>query len=188
MRRHLVVDRRSSDAPGASFVQVNPEIAALLLREVVARTSALDARTAIDAYSGAGDTAATLTAQGVRVVAIESDAEATAYCGARQHAPARVVTARVEDVLASLLPADVVILNPPRTGVHERVTKALARVPGSAAAGDIRAILYVSCDPATLARDVSRLKGWRVHDLVCFDMFPQTSHVETVCELRPETA
>jgi 23S rRNA (uracil1939-C5)-methyltransferase len=74
----------------------------------------------------------------------------------------------------------VVILNPPRAGVDARVIRTLSTsrpVP--------RALVYVSCDPATLARDVARLEGWRVHALTCYDLFPQTAHVETVCELRP---
>jgi len=49
-----------------------------------------------------------------------------------------------------------------------------------------RALVYVSCDPATLARDVRRLRGWGVVSVTCFDLFPQTAHVETVCLLRPE--
>jgi len=44
----------------------------------------------------------------------------------------------------------------------------------------------VSCDPATLARDLARVPGWRIDAVRCFDMFPQTAHVETVCVLRPE--
>jgi tRNA/tmRNA/rRNA uracil-C5-methylase (TrmA/RlmC/RlmD family) len=43
--------------------------------------------------------------------------------------------------------------------------------------------VYVSCDPATLARDIARLPGYRVDRVETFDMFPQTAHVETVCEL-----
>ena len=73
-----------------------------------------------------------------------------------------------------------VILNPPRSGVDARVTAALAAPDAT------RALLYVSCDAATLARDVGRLRGWRVERLTAFDMFPQTAHVETVCELLPE--
>jgi tRNA/tmRNA/rRNA uracil-C5-methylase (TrmA/RlmC/RlmD family) len=46
-------------------------------------------------------------------------------------------------------------------------------------------VIYVSCDAATLARDVARLPGFRVASLRAFDMFPQTAHVETVCELVP---
>jgi tRNA/tmRNA/rRNA uracil-C5-methylase (TrmA/RlmC/RlmD family) len=55
-------------------------------------------------------------------------------------------------------------------------------------AAEVRAIVYVSCNPATLARDLSRLPRWRIASLQAFDMFPQTAHVETVCELTPEAA
>jgi 23S rRNA (uracil1939-C5)-methyltransferase len=89
----------------------------------------------------------------------------------------------VEDVLAGALPADVVLLNPPRTGVHEQVSVAL-----QSAESPPRALIYVSCDPATLARDLSRMPRYRVVGLEAFDMFPQTAHVETVCELVPEAA
>jgi 23S rRNA (uracil1939-C5)-methyltransferase len=86
----------------------------------------------------------------------------------------------VEDHLGAALPADVVLLNPPRAGVDAKVTDALQRVTPSP-----RAILYVSCDPATLARDLSRLTRYRLADVRAYDMFPQTAHVETVCELVP---
>ncbi len=92
--------------------------------------------------------------------------------------------ATVEAVLATALPADVLVLNPPRQGVAEAVTSLLATAPASVRP---RAIVYVSCDPATLARDVARLPGWQIASLDAFDMFPQTAHVETVCELVPRT-
>jgi len=76
----------------------------------------------------------------------------------------------------------VVILNPPRAGVDARVTEALNVHPRP------RRVLYMSCDPATLARDVSRLGAYRVSSLRAYDMFPQTAHVEVVCELTPEDA
>jgi 23S rRNA (uracil1939-C5)-methyltransferase len=82
-----------------------------------------------------------------------------------------------------VLPADLVLLNPPRVGVHERVTASIA-----AASPAPRAVIYVSCDAATLARDVARLPGFRIASLQAFDMFPQTAHVETVCELVPASA
>ena len=121
-------------------------------------------------------------ASGVRVVAIELDAEASAWAATRLPAGSRAVTARVEDALRNTLPADVVILNPPRTGVDARVTTVLSNAKPLP-----RAIVYVSCDPATLARDISRLPGWKIERLTAFDMFPQTAHVETVCELVPVT-
>jgi len=49
-------------------------------------------------------------------------------------------------------------------------------------------MIYVSCDPATLARDLARMPRYRIASLRAFDMFPQTAHVETVCELVPEAA
>jgi 23S rRNA (uracil1939-C5)-methyltransferase len=67
--------------------------------------------------------------------------------------------------------------------VHELVSATLESVEPRP-----RAIIYVSCDPATLARDLSRLPGYRVAALRAFDMFPQTAHVETVCELVPDAA
>ncbi len=180
-RRRLVADRRPAGRPGASFVQVNAEVAARLQAYVVATVLAHAPATVLDAYSGSGDTATALAEAGARVTAVELDEEATAWAATRLRAPSRAIAARVEEVLARLLPADVVILNPPRAGVDARVTAALAARPP-------RAIVYVSCDPATLARDVARLPGWRVRTLTCFDMFPQTAHVESVCELVPEAA
>ena len=88
--------------------------------------------------------------------------------------------ARVEDALPDALPADAIILNPPRAGVDARVTELLEE-----ASPRPRGIIYVSCNPATLARDLSRMPSYRIESIVAFDMFPQTAHVETVCELVP---
>jgi len=180
-KRRLLHDRRSDATPSASFAQVNPEVGAMLAAFVEARAMAYAPRRVVDAYAGAGDVAAALSARGCRVTAIELDREATAFSATRLAAGSTAVAARVEDALADALPADVVILNPPRAGVDVRVTALLA-----AGAPRPRAIIYVSCDPATLARDVARLGGWRIASLTAFDMFPQTAHVETVCELVPE--
>jgi len=75
----------------------------------------------------------------------------------------------------------VVILNPPRTGVDARVTVALERHRER-----VHTLFYVSCDPATLARDIARLPGYRIVAVRGYDMFPQTAHVETLCELEPD--
>ena len=181
--RRLLADRQASATAGASFVQVNAEVAADMHAYVVAAVMAHAPRHALDAYAGAGDTAVALAARGVAVTAIEIDADAARHCASRLPAGSRAVTARVEDALDRTLPTDVVILNPPRAGVDERVTYQL-----DAAAGPVRAIVYVSCNPATLARDVARLPQWRVAGVTAFDMFPQTAHVETVCELVPVAA
>jgi len=180
--RRLVAER-TAVAAGASFGQVNTHVAAALRDEVVARARAHSPGRVVDAYAGTGDTAAPLAASGAAVVAIELDEEAVAVCAARLPQGSRAIAGRVEDVLPSVLPADVVVLNPPRGGVDPRVTAALATVAPAP-----RAIIYVSCNPATLARDLTRLPAYRVVSAVGFDMFPQTAHVETVCELVPAAA
>ena len=109
--------------------------------------------------------------------------DASHWSASRLNEPSRAIQARVEDALPGLLPADLVILNPPRAGVDSRVTATL-----EAEAAHLRGVIYVSCNPATLARDLSRLTSYRIESLRAFDMFPQTAHVETVCELRPDGA
>ncbi|HEX6807487.1 MAG TPA: hypothetical protein VF118_05840 [Gemmatimonadaceae bacterium] len=173
--------RSASSSPAASFAQVNAAVADALRAYVVERALAHEPAQVIDAYAGTGLTALALASPARHVTAIELDADASGWCGARLPNGSRAVAARVEDALPAALPADVVILNPPRAGVDARAAHALAGARAST-----RAIIYVSCDPATLARDVGRLPGWRVASLVSFDMFPQTAHVETVCELVPE--
>lgn len=181
--RHRLHAREAASAPGASFAQVNPAVAGAVRRRVITLTQARTPSTAVDAYAGLGDTARELAAQGIRVTAIELDADAAAWSAARLPAGSRALAGRVEHLLEETLPADVVILNPPRAGVDKRVTEILESARPAPST-----ILYVSCDPATLARDVARLPRYRIASLESFDMFPQTAHVETVCELVPEAA
>ncbi|HET7621413.1 MAG TPA: TRAM domain-containing protein [Gemmatimonadaceae bacterium] len=183
LRRGSPVANGDENVPGASFEQINARVALEMKEYVIERVLAHAPRTLVDGYSGAGDLAVSLSNAGVRVVAIELDGAAAARCGALLPPESRSIAARVEDALPSVLPSDVVVLNPPRRGVDERVTTELQE-----RASATRAIVYVSCNPATLARDLARLPRWRIASLICFDMFPQTAHVETVCELIPEAA
>ena len=182
-RMRRLASRTGDSHGGASFVQVNARVAAQLQEHVLDRARAHAPRRVIDAYAGAGGTAVPLAAGGATVIAIELDAEAVARFADRMRPPSRAVIGRVEDHLAAALPADVVLLNPPRGGVDPRVSEALQQV-------DVppRALIYVSCDPATLARDLARMPRYRLAAVRAYDMFPQTAHVETVCELVPEAA
>ena len=96
------------------------------------------------------------------------------------------IAGRAEDIAPTLPPADLVVTNPPRTGMDPRVTDAIV-------AARPRRVAYLSCDPATLARDLSRLlprfpasPPLRLAALRAFDLFPQTAHVETVAILEAE--
>ena len=188
-RRRLIAQRSSDPdaADSASFVQVNEPVSAALRDRVVAAVDAhLAARPhdspahVIDAYAGSGDTAALLAARGAVITAIEIDRDAAARAAIRLPSPSRVLRGAVEDHFADALPADVVVLNPPRTGLDVRVPAALEH-----AVVKPRVVIYVSCNPATLARDLARMRGYRITAVTGYDMFPQTAHVETVCELEP---
>ncbi len=181
--RRRIHAREAASAPGASFAQVNPAVALPLRRRVIALAMAHSPASAVDAYAGLGHTARELAGQGVRVTAIELDHDASAWSGERLPPGSRALAGRVEQLLGDALPTDLVILNPPRGGVEKRVTDLL-----EAAQPAPSAIVYVSCDPATLARDIGRLPRYRIASLESFDMFPQTAHVETICELVPEAA
>lgn len=168
------------DVSGDVFTQVNREAAALLEAHVLERLAAAAPARVLDAYCGVGLYARRLERAGVEVVGIEAHPEAVAE--ARRAAPSsRIVEGRVEDRIRDALPVDAAILNPPRAGVDAVVAAALRAEPPVT-------LVYVSCDPATLARDLQRLGG--SFDLVGvrgFDLFPQTAHVETVVEMRCAT-
>lgn len=180
-RARTLVAERGESTGAASFAQVNPEMGAALHAYVLERARAHRPKIVVDAYAGAGATAIPLARDGARVTAIETDRDAVARCSAELPEGSRAIAARVEEAITRALPADVVLVNPPRTGVHEDVARALETSTPAP-----RAVIYVSCDPATLARDLSRMPRYRVTSIRAFDMFPQTAHVETVCELVPE--
>jgi 23S rRNA (uracil1939-C5)-methyltransferase len=160
---------------GAMFLQVNRGTAQLLESHVMTRVAPEPGQRIIDAYCGVGLYARQCARRGADVVGIELDAQAVAEAR-RACDDAVFVTARVEETLGAQLPADVVIVNPPRAGLDSAACAALAARPPAR-------LLYVSCDPATLARDAGRLAPTlRLGAVRCFDMFPQTTHVETVAE------
>ena len=161
----------------SAFAQVNPGAAESLRAAVMQAVGSGAGRTVVDAYCGIGVYGHTLARAGARVTGIEIDPEAVA--AAREGAPDdfRVIEGPVEECLTQALPADLVILNPPRAGVDREVTRVLSDRP-------VASILYVSCDPATLARDIGRLEGYQVARLRAFDLFPQTAHIETLALLE----
>jgi 23S rRNA (uracil1939-C5)-methyltransferase len=140
---------------------------------------------AVDLYCGVGLFTLPLARRFSRVVGVEAHPAAARYARLNLEesglANARVETAEVGDWLlrraARVAPADFVLLDPPRAGAAEAVEGILTLRP--------RRITYVSCDPATLARDLRSLAdgGFVLDSLHAFDMFPQTHHVETVAHL-----
>jgi len=171
-----------ADPAAVAFEQVNAEVADQLRDAVLSASEGAAGARVLDLYAGAGETALPLAARGMDVTMVEVDVRAVRRAQARAEAQGltlRTRAALVEACLPTLLPADIVVANPPRAGLAEAASAALAR---AAAGFPWGRFVYVSCDPATLARDLRRLDVRReqVRLLRCYDMFPQTSHVETL--------
>lgn len=172
------------------FFQINHALLGALLVEGLRGTEPEPAGdvggTALDLYSGVGLFTLPLARRFKRVVAVEGNPASAAY--ARRNLSdasltnARVETAAVGDWFArhadELGAADFVLLDPPRAGAEPEAVRGIIRLRP-------RHISYVSCDPATLARDLRALldAGYRIDSLRAFDMFPQTHHVEAVVHL-----
>ena len=165
-----------------TFFQINPSLLGALIDFALA--DAAGGR-ALDLYSGVGLFTLPLARLFESVVAVEANPAATRFARRNlQHAGltnARVVTATVTDWVRSVAldQVDFVLLDPPRAGAESAVINGLLRLKAPR-------ICYVSCDPATLARDLKKLVagGYVVQSLNAFDLFPQTHHVETVVHLR----
>ena len=165
-----------------TFLQVNRRASEVLHRWVVEQGGVRDGEKVVDAYCGVGLLGRDLARSGADVLGIERDLEAAKAASHDAPEGFTVWTGAVEDRMAEALPADLVVLNPPRAGVDATVTEAL-RVAGPPR------LIYVSCDPATLARDIGRLSSsYAVANVRAFDLFPQTAHVEVVVVLRRTAA
>jgi len=157
---------------------VNTEQAQQLLRLVLEYAAVQPSDTVLDAYGGVGTFGLHLAEHAAQAIIVEANASAAADAreNASQAGNVRVIEGEVEDVLPTLPEAiDVAVIDPPRAGVAPRALQALtAKHP--------RRIVYVSCDPGTLARDVRTLldRGYRLETVQPVDMFPQTHHIETV--------
>jgi len=162
--------------PATAFEQVHPEMGDQVRAFALGQLGDVEGRHVWDLYAGIGETTAALAESGAEVDSVEADRRAVRAAEAAGP-PARRHAARVEDVLGQLRAPDLVLTNPPRTGMDARVTDALERARPER-------LVYVSCDPATLARDLTRLPSFRLALARSFDLFPQTAHVETVAVLE----
>jgi tRNA/tmRNA/rRNA uracil-C5-methylase (TrmA/RlmC/RlmD family) len=180
---------RVFEVSAAGFWQVHPDALSTFAAAVLAATEPRPGETVLELYAGAGPLTAVLAdAVGAtgQVLGIESAAQAVADAveNLADQPWARVERGRVTpDLLDGLeIQPDVVVLDPPRAGLGAATMAALLR-------RQPRCVAYLSCDPATLARDVRVAvdSGWRLRTLRAFDAFPMTSHVECLALLEPDT-
>jgi 23S rRNA (uracil1939-C5)-methyltransferase len=166
--------------PATVFGQVNPEVGRRVREAAVSWLlhGHPEGLVAWDLYAGIGETTVALEAAGCRVESIELDQRAVRLAEEIGPSGPRRLAGDVAERIGELGPPALVITNPPRVGMSEAATTALARSGASR-------IVYVSCDPATLARDLRRLDAaYRVAEVEAFDQFPQTAHVECIALLE----
>jgi tRNA/tmRNA/rRNA uracil-C5-methylase (TrmA/RlmC/RlmD family) len=173
------------------FWQVHPSAAEVLTEAVLGGLHPQAGEHALDLYAGVGLFAGALAmavGPSGAVTAIESSAGAAAdaVVNLADLAQARVLRGDVAHLLATpgrFGPIDVVVLDPPRSGAGAAVVQRIAALGA-------RAVAYVACDPAALARDLATFAagGFALSELRAFDLFPQTHHVECVAIVRPVPA
>lgn len=169
-----------------SFYQVNHHQAQRLYEAAISQAQITKNDTVLDLYCGVGTITLAMASAAGKVIGVEvvpqavEDAKDNAkrngienaefFCGDAGQAALELERKGIQ--------ADVVIVDPPRKGLNEDTIEALHRFAP-------RRIVYVSCDPATLARDVALLKerGYQLQNVMAADLFPRCSHVETVCLL-----
>ena len=160
-----------------TFTQTNDSIAAALL-EFVVRGTAGDV--VLDAYCGSGFFGHALAERGKTVLGVDWNETAINAAWESAGTNETYILGDVADAIESLLVQahpHTVILDPSADGLDERVTNALAVNPSNR-------LVYVSCNPATLTRDLARLrKNYRIVAIQPFDMFPQTAEIEAVALL-----
>ena len=183
-RVHEQADGHTWEVAADGFWQVHPAAADTLVAAVLAGLQPQAGERAFDLYCGVGLFAGALADAGCRVWGVESAPSASSaarrnLADAQVHV--RLQVGRVDVRLPAMTErVDLVVLDPPRTGAGKAViTEILRRRP--------RAVAYVACDPAALARDLGTALGlgYRLTELRAYDLFPMTHHLEAVAILEP---
>ena len=161
-----------------SFFQTNRFLVAELARLAVGSHKG---RAALDLYAGVGLFSVPLALRFDEVLAVEASPHSISdlrHNAAPNVKPIRATTEAFLTERGPKLAPDLVLVDPPRAGLGEKTARALGRM-------SVPRVTYVSCDPATLARDLRVLleSGFRVEEAHLVDLFPQTAHMETVLHL-----
>jgi 23S rRNA (uracil1939-C5)-methyltransferase len=166
-----------------SFFQVNPVQTEVLYKKALEYANLTGSETVFDAYCGAGTISLFLSRNAKKVYGVEivpqaiEDAKINAIENKVDNTEFIVGEAEkiIPELIAKGIKAEVVVVDPPRKGCEKSLLEAISKMQP-------KRIVYVSCDPATLARDLGILKelGYETVEIQPVDMFPQTAHVETV--------
>ncbi|MDL1967954.1 MAG: 23S rRNA (uracil(1939)-C(5))-methyltransferase RlmD [Deltaproteobacteria bacterium] len=165
-----------------SFFQTNTSGAEILYEKVKEYAGLSGKECVVDLYSGAGTIAIFLADSAKELTGIEisksaiQDAEAN--CRNNEISNCRFILGDIKDCLEHVKKPDVMIIDPPRTGMHKNVVKQILDMAPAK-------IIYVSCNPATMARDLGMIKdNYKILEVQPLDMFPHTYHIESVARLE----
>lgn len=169
-----------------TFVQNHPEQSANIYNEICGLVPQHPSKHILDLYCGFGMTSLLLARLGHRVTGVEYNPSSVRFAQENAHfnqlKHVNFIQGDVEKELPKILKRsssfDLVLVNPPRTGLPKKIIKMLLN-------GDVKEWIYVSCMPATLARDLALIseRNYEVKQCTAYDMFPQTAHVETLVHL-----
>jgi len=169
--------------PAGSFCQTNVEMVAIVLQSIREAMRNRAPQQAADVYGGIGTFGVSLANEVGHMTLIELDALAVEAAGRTAHdwgvTNMTLMSRHAERALGDLPPLDLLIVDPPRSGLGPTVCDAMV-------ANGARLVAYVSCAPSSLARDLAVLQGanFRVESLEMFDFYPQTYHVECLAMLE----
>lgn len=169
--------------PVQSFFQTNTKQAEKLLEIVKGFADLQAGETLLDLYSGTGSIGLSLAGKAKEVIGIEENQEAVELSKANAELNGiknySALAGRAEKIISSFAgKADIVVMDPPRPGVHKKVLRKLGEIKP-------KKIIYVSCNPDTQKHDVEILKefGYKIEKCQSLDMFPHTPHIENILEL-----
>lgn len=178
----ITIGKFSFQVSIASFFQVNEKMIETLYQQVIKICKEKKPKKVLDLYCGTGTIGIMMSPYAKEILGIELCKEA--ILDARENAKQNHITnisfieGKVEDHIEGLTDIDLIVVDPPRAGIMRKGIDDLLKI-------NAKTIVYVSCDPATLARDIALLNSkYEVKKVTPVDMFPNTYHVECVCLLN----
>lgn len=181
-----LVDRYRFRVSMDSFFQVNIYQIKNLINIVLKYLDILGSRKVMDFYCGVGTFSIPAKSIANEVLGIEANEsavkDAKANIGHNKLKNIKFLKAKAEKGIryAFDFKPDTIIFDPPRSGIDKKVIKEISKI------AQLRNIIYISCNPATLARDLNHIKeaGFKIDSITLLDMFPQTHHIESVSLLK----
>lgn len=164
-----------------SFFQVNKDLTEKLYEKVLEYTEKIKPQKVLDLYCGTGTIGIYISKFAKQIIGVDSCkssiSDALENVKLNNVKNIKFICDKVENAIDSFKDIDMIIVDPPRAGLDGKTINYIQKI-------NPQNIIYVSCDPITLARDIKLLKNYQLEEVTPFNMFPKTYHVECVCILK----